>query len=363
MSDDKKKKDKQYVNPLFMDHPQQPTAVFRQNPLIDKMKSDTEWTVSNNNKAPLDAKKLLYENYKMEYASLFEEPYPLVALTELDADPNLDYVNRAYHLDARKNRIFMIDVEPEATNDTLMNAMMCPAGYTEVSKRGGIHLLIEIPEDLITPENEYLLDTTVIKDEKLEIEYIFNNHYCTFTKKIVLAKPSTDFATNEVAKEVLKNILDTIVIIDKDNKIAREEAKKIKTNFNTDHLNMKAINKLISIKSLNQFISQQQKKSSADYNNNESSYERAVAVACVYKIKSTVKFAKESPYLTKMFESFDDNDAIYAAYELSKKIIPYREKHDTMRNGLPWLLYQAQGSWAYVIAQEALKEKEKVGQK
>lgn len=352
---DAPKKDKSYVNPLFGAYLQQHENVFRQNALIDKLKTDTEWTVSSNDKKPLDAKVLL-ASQEIKWASLFEAPYPLVALTELDADPNLDWVNRAYHLDARKNRVFMIDVEPEATDDTLINAINCPANYTEISKRGGVHLMIEIPEDLITPENEYLLDTTVIKDEKLEIEYIFNNHYCTFTKNIVMNKTNTDFNNDPTAKAILKNMLDTIVIIDKDAKLARDAANKIKTTFDTNDLNMTAINKLISIKSLKPFIEKQKQKSSADYNNNDSRYERAVAVACAHKVRSTVKFAKESPYINKIFKDFSDSDAIYATYELLKQCLPYREKHDTSRNGLPWLMYQARGSWTYLLSQDELKK-------
>lgn len=344
------------ANQLKEHYQVQPPVVLMKTPLIQQIKDLPIWTVSSNDKVPLDAKVLL-EQQRLAGASLQDtKHWPLVSLNELDAMPDLDYVNRTIRLDARRNNIFMIDVEPSAPEELLRHFYHnCPANYAEISTNGGLHLMIKIPEDLITEENDYLLDTTVIKDNQNKVEYIFGNHYCTLTKKIITDKNIVDFDTDPIAKAGLKAILDSIVHFDAEAKVAREEAQRMKIQFNDDHINKKLISLLINTEGMNAFVSRTQAKTLNDYNTDDPSvYERKICAAVSFKIYESVQFMKTSA-VAQQFATFSDNDAVYAVYQLAEKIIPYRDKHDEVRNGMPWLLYQAVGSFSHVKAQKNKK--------
>lgn len=344
---------------------------FMQNPLITHLSSDPYWTVSDDNKRPVNARILL--DTESVYNVKFDGEWPLVTLNELDANQNLQAVNRAYRLRARENRVIAIDVEPGAPDSMKQEVLHFPAHYTELSKNGGVHLLILVPEDLITPENRYMFDDLSVfkepvpkpksSDEKPRdayFEVLFNDHFVTFTKRMLTQKPCIDYTQNPDAKATLAGFLDTIVQMDKQRKKERELAKQYRIGMMKnliDEEKEKMIESFIAIKPFEKAREQAEGKTVSDFGDDYSRYEMSVANTLAFHTIRAHRLAKDTVSFRDMANAFTEQDLAYAIYLLLKETVPYRDKHDEDRDGLPWLLFTSKRAYEYVKAQNAKRKK------
>lgn len=355
-------------NPIFNYINQQPNNIFSKNPLIQELSNDKAWTVSDIEKKPIDAKHLLATG-TVRNASLNSTHNPLVSLQELNNNQNLNLVNRTYRLSALENRTFMIDIEPKTDDEILKKWASFPAQYTEISTNGGLHLLIQVPESLINNDNEYIFNTlTVIKEgDHNEIEYLFNRHYITFTKRIPLEKQNATFVEGSVEYEQLKDLLDHLVSLDAHNKEVRQKANTLADELTDLNVNMNIIEPqlpenatsnslLYNITLANQSFTDQLPNREDCLNDKGtedlSLYEFRIASKIVRQlIKSIGQIISYGPKTAKLYNEsnhileFTENDIIYLAYCYAKEIIPYREKHDQFRENMPWLLYTAKNAY------------------
>lgn len=333
-----------------------PTSAFAQMPIIQSIKDETEWTVSTDNKIPVDMKHFLDTQGSVKPANVLADEYPLVKLQDMDI-PMLDGINRTYHLQAQKNRIFMVDVEPKASPSMLNSAINFPANYKEISKNGGVHLLIKVPESLITDQNKYLFDGTVFKSETGDFEYIFNNHFITFTKRIVFDKPLTDFKENTQEYKQLRGLLNSIVEMDKDRKKLREAARLEKAKYKPSDTHSNLIDRIMTATVIKNAIKRQ--KEQEDSNNDDSRFERKIAVACAGQVEYLLGYFNTMPQSRILFKDFNDSDRIETIHRMLLEILDHRPKHDEYRYGMPWLIYQASESLTFVRSQKRIKELEK----
>lgn len=343
---------------MFEKYKQQHNDIFMKNPLIQKLKKENRWTVSDKNKRPVDAKHLL-ETHQVRNARVNDTPYPLVTLEALNNDPNLLHTNRAYRTQAQLNNVIVIDVEPEATDDMLEFAINFPAHLTEISRNGGVHLFIEIPKSMVTPENEYLLKSTVIKSPNNDYEIISNDHYITFTKRIVLDKPIADFEQNIEHRNQLERFLNNIVEMDAETQRQRKLRRRVAIDFDDSNIHHETIEKLLDSNVFIDFMAQQAEKSPSEFNNDLSRYEASIGTACAGHVNRFVENLPYTQVLKDTFEHMTENDWIYAAYKMVEFIVPFRDKHDEYRNDLPWLLYTTHNGWSYIQAMKLDKEESK----
>lgn len=343
------------VNMYPMVHP----LTFIQYPIIQHIANDNRWTISDNNKRPINAKELLTSGDV--YGA--REDSELVTLHELDNNPNLQAVNRTYRLQARNNNIIMIDVEPDASNEMKNQAFYFPAHYTELSTNGGVHLLIAVPQDLINDENRYLFKELSVfkepvpKEEKRPsyFEVLFNDHYITFTKRAIIDKASVDYDTNPQAKQQLASFLNNIVKLDKERKEKRALAKNYQIDMyeqSMDKEKKKQIQRFINIRHLDPTKQRAIERDIDMYNGDLSRYEMAVATSIAGGILRTSNLAKTTVTYRDMLSTFTEQDYVYASYLIMKDIVPYRDKHDENRDGLPWLMYIAREAYTYVLSQQ-----------
>lgn len=343
---------------------------FAQNPFIAHLNEDPYWTVSDDNKRPVNARLLL--DTGNVYNVKFDGEWPLVKLRELDANPNLQAVNRAYRLRARENRVIAIDVEPRAPEQMKQEALSFPAHYTELSKNGGVHLLILVPEDLVTDENRYMFDDLSVfkepvpkpengeKQRDAYFEVLFNDHFVTFTKRMLTEKPCIDYNQNPQAKSMLAAFLDSIVQLDKQRKQERELAKQYRIGMMKNLIDDEKeaiIKQFISIKPFEKAREQAGNKEVSDFGGDASRYEMSVANGLAFHTIRTHQLAKDTISFREMAESLTEQDLAYAIYLLFQEAVPYREKHDETRDGLPWLLFTAKRAYEYVKAQNAKRSK------
>ncbi|MCC2248940.1 hypothetical protein JUJ52_03075 [Virgibacillus sp. AGTR] len=355
-----------YMSQYPMVHP----LTFAQNPLIHHLSGDPYWTVSDDNKRPVNARILL--DTGNVYNARFDGEWPLVTLDKLDADQNLQAVNRAYRLRARENRVIAIDVEPNAPESMKQEVLEFPSHFTELSKNGGVHLLILVPEDLINQENRYMFDELSVFKEPVPkpedpkekprdayFEVLFNDHFVTFTKRMLTQKPCIDYNQNPEAKEKLAGFLNNIVQMDKQRKKEREVAKQYRIGMMKnliDEDKEKTIESFISIKPFEEAKEQAKNKTVSDFGEDYSRYEMSVANGIAFHTIRVHKLAKDTQSFRKMARSLTEQDLAYAIYLLLKSVIPYREKHDETRDGLPWLLFTSKRAYEFVKAQNAKRK-------
>ncbi|MCR6108582.1 hypothetical protein HXA34_20040 [Salipaludibacillus agaradhaerens] len=354
------------MNQFPMVHP----SIFIQNPLIKRLSKDPYWTVSDDNKRPVNARLLL--DTGNTYNIKFDGEWPLVTLDELDADKNLQAVNRAYRLRARENRVIAVDVEPDAPESMKQEVLKFPAHFTELSKNGGVHLLILVPEDLINSENRYMFDELSVFKEPVpkpkdasekprgaHFEVLFNDHFITFTKRMLTQKPCVDYSQESEAKDMLARFLDNIVQMDKQRKKERELAKQYRIGMMKniiDEEKEKMIKDFISIKPFEKAKEQAKNKSINDFGGDASRYEMSVANGIAFHTIRAHKLAKDTVSFRDIAEPLDEQDLAYAVYLLLKDVVPHREKHDEDRDGLPWLLFTSKRAYEYVQAQNAKRK-------
>ena len=357
------------------DAPMVHPSVFSQNPLIASMAQDANWTMSDMEKRPINARTFIDTGILENYT--YDSIDPLVTLPELDSDPNLQAVNRAYRLKARQNRIIAVDVEPEAPLDMKLESLNMPAHFTELSMNGGVHLVIQVPEDCINDENRYMFDDLSVVKEVIPndpatnkpyqrpafYEVILNDHFVTFTKRMIVDKPCVDYNADPAAKEQLQRFLANLVSMDKERKKERELAKKFRIEMaegkHLDPEKKQAIDRFIGLRFFDVAKQQAHEKQLSDFGEDSSRYEMAVANGIAYHTVKNINLAEDTISFRDLALSLSETEIIHAIYLLLRDVVPYREKHDEDREGLPWLLFTSKRAYEYVKAQNAKRQKEK----
>lgn len=326
---------------------------FKSIPFIQSIANEPRWTVSDEKKRPLDAKKLLSD--QLALGARKKDGYnPLVTLDELNKDQNLTYVNRTFHMSGYHDKYFMLDVEPTASDEAKKRALSMPSAYTEVSKNGGVHVFIQVPESLLTNETRYLFELVQFKDKSTHWEVFFNNHYVTFTRKAL--KPKTpDYSEGSPDWHQIKKFLDYMVQEDKESKRQREQAKRIALDLEDQAINKKLIKRFKNLLSLEHAMKKQREKAPENFENDLSLYEYHIAVAFAFKVKE--QRIKTQMMHIKTYDALEDIDFIYLIAELTKECIEERSKHEESRDGLPWLMYNAKNAWSYALSQPTMEKR------
>ncbi|OMF76689.1 hypothetical protein [Paenibacillus glucanolyticus] len=349
------------MNTYPMVHP----LLFSRNPLITHLSDDPNWTVSDDKKRPVNAKVLL-ETYELFNAKLDENrEWPLVTLPELDADENLDGVNRAYWLRARENRVIAIDVEPIAPQWMKHQVLNFPAQYTELSKNGGVHALILVPESLINDDNRYLFDDLSVFKEPVPkdqngkdlrsafFEVIFNDHYITFTKRMLTEKPCADYENDAAARQFLESFLTNILIMDRKKKADRELVRQYQIDMidrEMDEQKQADIRSFLALEIFEKARKKSIERKAHDFAGDGSRYEMSVANTIAYYVIQNHKIALDTESWQNLAESLSEKDLAYAIYLMLKDAVPHREKHDEYRFDMPWLLFTSKRAYEFVKA-------------
>lgn len=345
---------------------------FLQNPLIQKMYAIPQWTVSDNDKRPINMREFIDTNFAR--CKLFEQTHSndlsaLVTGYEIEQHPQLTNTNRTFRFDGndrRESPILCIDVEPTAREEFMQLVLDLPVEYREWSTSGGLHALVEVPPHCLPKEAEYLFKLASLQHETKEYECIFNRHFMTFTKKVI-ETPSHQLANpNSDDSKKLRDFLMHLVKMDEDNQKRRlmlEQAKResMPDGYDLDNLPQEIEN--LSLFANSYLINEVSKLTpDGDYGGNKSRYEYNVACRITGSIYREVHKA-DNPFMSslvgKEVKELGEWDYTYACYMRLLEVLPERDKHTQSRQGMPWLLYVANTATRYVLADEAEKEKTK----
>lgn len=291
---------------------------FYNNPVIQRLATEKRWTISDNNKVPIDMTDLLESNGRSIHGALTkkENHNPFVDLHTLMKNiPNA--ANNAYSLDAKTDGVMILDIEPKCPKAMVERLLRLPALYGEFSMSGkGYHLIFPVPKEY---EDIYSC-CVAVKEEHGYYEFLCN-HCVTFTRNIIPAghTPGIGTGTYQDFVDVWSELASKVDLTKKD--ITIDVMKDEEDTEWTDYIQ----NILTS-------DAKAYKKEPSDFNDDMSRYEHGYTGHVYFVLLNILKQIKF--FYTK-------SEMIWEVFRATSELIPYRDKHDTIHDGMPWLLYQA----------------------
>ena len=299
-------------------------------PLFDKMKQKSLWTVSSvKTKMPLDLQWFIQHQSEPNAikGAKYQDHRSLGTYQELvDAIPN--HITATYYYCTNNEDYIFLDIEPKCPEHIRKHLLQLPYVYGEVSMSGkGIHLLLPKPKNI----NDYpdALIKVQLQDDNGYYE-ILMNHYATFTGKTIPLPTKINDFTDKLYKSLAEKATATKSIELLDSDII--EIDDIPYSQEIIELVMR----------------QPFEKSLSDYGNNHSKYEFGMMNYYAHRIYKKSKL--------RIFEEYDysDNDLLSLLYFVIQENLHHRTKHDEIRHDkdnkpIRFLLWRCNAAMAQTI--------------
>lgn len=289
---------------------------FYGNPIIQRLGQNKRWTVSDKDKVPIDMTDLLMSNGQVIHGALNrkEGHCPYVNLQTLTQYlPNAK--NNAYWIDAATDGILVLDIEPKCPKAIADRLLQLPAVYGEYSMSGkGYHLILPLPN---TYEDAYRCKNAV-KEKHGYYEFLCN-HYVTFTRNVLPYNlvPNMGTLSYDEYVDIWNEVAENVTIETKNTTVAvmNEEVSTEWTNY---------------VQTILGSSDQDYAKTPSDFEDDMSRYEYGCTAHYFYAL---------SRVLRRIKVLYEKDEMIWEVYRATSEFLPYRSKHDTARNNMPWLLY------------------------
>lgn len=286
---------------------------FIQNEFIQSIAENTRWTVSTSKKKPIDM-NVLRRQGRIVGATFKDGNCPLVDLYDVrNIIPNA--TNATYRLNQSLDDFVVLDIEPKCPPEIRDNLLTLPYIYGELSMSGkGFHLVFPKPQ---TNYEEILMSKPAIQEERGYYEILLT-HYVTFTGMIL--KPTEQCKFQDITKfyELFDNLAKT---------------KKLSINKEMDTSNIPKLDHIACGKTIVETLKRATYEKTYEDFHNHSVYEFGVIGFYMHNldlILSTTKYSKLK---------YSDQEKLRIIYTIVSDVIPHREKHDELRNGMPMLMY------------------------
>lgn len=287
---------------------------FYDNPIIAELAHESRWTISDSDKVPIDARGLKeLGRLRGAYAPTDECLLPLDELMTLLPTA----ANNAFRIDTQIDEIVVLDIEKTCPPELKAALNRLPALYRERSMSGhGLHLVMPLPANFHTWPDA--IGKKVLKGPHGWYEVLMG-HYVTFTRDVVPepADVHRDMASWEQLWARLASkakptptMADLEVLLDRPEILHAEEIINYATNM---------------IK----------KRSIDDFDQDASRYEFSVLSSLYHFIDMRTR------PLSLLGSGYDETELVWLLYDAVRRTIPHRDKHDQMRNGVPYLFDQA----------------------
>ena len=350
---------------------------FNNNPLIQRLSTISQWSISDNDKKPLNIQTALDTNFRHPKLFNYHRPGNLLPLTQFDNQVPEIIHNRALRLNTKALHVFAIDIEPQYNHDRWDKWLKwIPIDYIEYSMHDGYHVLVNIPDPVYNnPETQKFLnsnsDIQFLEEGKSHqgIEFVFNKHFMTLTRRIITDKSKYPYTPYEPKNDKQKDkwISKFLMVIQKMNehnhaslsinqdvlgKInnqTRQQANIIKTYITNDQIEHA---KQTAIKN-------------ATRNTGELDLSRVEwrFLSSIYGYYHLIQ--KNNAYITSVEQQLKianskqliellNNEAVTATVItiIGKEQLKPREKWNTKRQGIPWLLSNSLKIIKYFKAQD-----------
>ena len=339
--------------------------------LMDRLRKERSWGVSRDDpdwhnwkgeeeyKAPLFVGQYLETHDPADIVKVNRDNIKhLPTLEEIDSDPSFARTNRAYHMHVSDNLVLAFDIEPRCDPAYLRWFAKQPAHYREYSLHKGIHAFYLLDPDKLSEDTmDMLAERTEYKFKgkskglALEYEMMMNKHWITFTRNAFgkmsdLSVPVPDWVYHllDVATEnyLKSKVAETVVDISDS---ASDLSKWIASS---------SLFKPAFVKQLKNDYSV------ADYENDDSKYEWNMAMKIskhlydeIYGdeggLSSMASVIFEEKFHYDDLSKVPDSDIVWAISLVLKQVVPPRDKDNTFRHNLPWLVDVSRKVWNFTI--------------
>lgn len=335
--------------------------------LINKLRSEKAWVISDKNKVPIYVQKYLETgNENAIWPCTRGDMANLSTFNDIKKAPKLANCFSAYRVHASSNLVIIFDVEPSTDKNTLYWFYSQPAHYKEFSWHYGIHLVYKLDRRRLSEKVVAMLSSrTEIKhtEDKLNYEIMMNNHFVSFTGRAISSgtvdetSPVPNWVYSQLEKEAKTLSLQKLEAITVDSK-QTDMSEFLYNRYIVDDQNQNSyINYLKNLKP----------EDVSKTDTSPSSYEYGIAIRLVSYLKRRIASADALDSViaeSDVSSSASPSDIALAVKRGLKDICPERDKWDQTRNHLPWLLYVAVNATEWIEAsdkrdQERLNEKNK----
>ena len=313
--------------------PRSTYAEFYDNPIIQAIADIPRWTVSDNKKVPMNMREIIKSGGKRLWGAHEISEQCLVTLDDM-ARAMPGAANNAFYLRSQTDGLVVLDIEKTCPPEIRDELLKIPGLYTEYSLSGkGYHVVLPLPANFW----EYPIATgkKVLRHEEGWYELLLD-HWVTFTRNPVPLEnlPAPDFDDPwtklyaSLAEKAVETPTSTFDFSDERPEIPRRE------------------------QILNLMTRRPLEKSLDDFNGDLSRFEFSTL---------GVLYNRLGPILVAVADAepdavFDETVKAWLIYEAAMTVIPHRDKHDEIRNGVPLLLNAAVALVARRLGDKAAQE-------
>lgn len=290
---------------------------FYTNPIIGAIADVPRWTVSDNAKVPINMRELISSGRVWGAHEISDQC--LVRLDELTRFlPTA--ANNAFYLRAQTDGFVVLDIEKTCPPEVSQRLLSLPNLWVEPSMSGkGYHLVMPLPSNFW--DYPIAVGKTVLKEVHGYYEILLD-HWVTFTRTSLPASalPPQNFeagAWEEVYADLAKDAVESPVS-EFDITAERPEIPRLEQ-----------IIELMTRRPL--------EKSPEDFHNDYSRYEFS-ALGILYNRLKTILIAVSEVETEAVY---DEAAMSWLIYEAAVRMLPARDKHEEVRNGMPLLLNAA----------------------
>lgn len=289
---------------------------FYENDVIKALSDIPKWTISDKDKMPIDIARIIYDHDTRIFGANMNGANPPTVDLKTLCDNFPTATNNTFFLDALSDGFVVLDIEPKAPDITKKKLLDTNFLYGEYSMSGkGYHLIYPLPDCI---KDYPIAAKKKVFKEKHGYYEILLNHWCCFTRNTIPLNPAPK---NDFTKLFAK--------------MASEQKETVKRDLDIQIIDPATIplyDEIMDILYRVKFT-----KTLADFDGDDSKYE-FIYICFLYDKLLNIT---ESPITAKKTDKhvYSDTERLYMLFEAAKEHIAYRPKHDTLRDGMPFLMY------------------------
>ena len=186
----------------------------------------------------------------------------------------------------------------------------------------GLHLIFELPKEILA-KYPYASTKASLQSESKDYEVLMADHFVTFTRNTLPP------ASGEMTQKDFENIFEALCRIQRES--IKADSVRIEDIDTSSIAHFDEIMEYLRKQEYSKNLADFQYKNKTGYDN--SAYEHYASRFYYMCLKTLLK---EQPYSDT---EYSDEDKSLIIYSIAQEKIPYREKHDEVRAGMPWLLF------------------------
>lgn len=303
---------------------------FLSNPAVRSIASKPKWSISDKDKRPISLYNLLYNRIVVGgKPGVIGDTDTLDGLIKSFCRTFPDQgqiANFAFFLDAIDDDIVVLDIEPECPTSLKAEFAQLPYIYGEVSMSGrGMHLLFPKPKNF--DDFPIAAKKKAMKGPKKYYE-ILMGHWVTFTGRALKRSVGRNIENQEPFEKLFATL-------------AAQQTESAKIDIELDPERLRE--NVAEIPDADYIIDILTRPANAvgfkpeRYDNDMSRYEFAYFGIKCSQLTSLLR----STRIKSNGHTYTPEDFIRLLYVIGTTELEHRDKHDSTRNGMPWLMYEA----------------------